>query len=85
MYSNSFFSFYAELPENWTDTREPVQDGMTFYLKYVGSTLVEELEEGESYGDRVSKNAITTIVNMVKYFCSSPLSLFISATHVRQS
>ena len=53
---------------------------MTFYLKYVGSTLVEELEEGESYGHRVSKNAIATIVNMVQYFCSSHPSVRFSGT-----
>ncbi len=38
---------------------------MTFYVKYAGSTLVEELEDGESYGDRVCGNAVTTILNMV--------------------
>lgn len=43
-----------------------MKEGVTFYLKYLGSTLVEELEEeGVSYGDTVSPDAVKTIVNMV--------------------
>jgi hypothetical protein len=37
-------------------------------VKYLGSTLVSELEEeGQSYGDSISADAIKNIVAMVKY------------------
>jgi len=43
-----------------------VKDGVTFHLKYLGSTLVEELErDDDSYGDMISAEAIRTIVAMV--------------------
>ena len=55
-----------ELPENWGEIEERVKDGVTFHLKYLGSTLVEELErDDDSYGDTISAEAIRTIVAMV--------------------
>lgn len=38
----------AELPENWTDTRETLLEGMLFSLKYMGMTLVEQPKGEES-------------------------------------
>ena len=58
------FSF-AELSENWGEVKEPVKEGVSFYVKYLGSTLVEELDDGQSYGDAISSEAVKTIVNMV--------------------
>ena len=42
-----------------------MKEGVTFYVKYLGSTLVEELEDGQSYGDKISTKAVQTVVNMV--------------------
>ncbi|ESO87935.1 hypothetical protein LOTGIDRAFT_145948, partial [Lottia gigantea] len=55
-----------ELPEGWGENKEPVADGVTFYLKYLGSTLVEEIPEDESYGDTISLKAVQRIVNHAK-------------------
>ncbi|KAI0218515.1 Low density lipoprotein receptor adapter protein 1-A, partial [Lamellibrachia satsuma] len=56
-----------ELAENWGEIEERVKDGVTFHLKYLGSTLVEELEnDDDSYGDSISTEAIRTIVAMAK-------------------
>lgn len=58
------------MSDEWGDHkhRDKIQDGVTFSLKYLGSTLVEELEEeGTSYGDKISAVAINTIVIMVSY------------------
>ena len=59
---------FAEFSDHWGEEKEPVKEGVTFYLKYIGSTLVEELtEEGASYGDKISSRAVATIVSMVGY------------------
>lgn len=42
-----------------------MNDGLTFYLKYLGSTLVEEISEGDSYGDGISTKAIQRVIAMV--------------------
>lgn len=40
-FKKASFSF-PELSEEWTSgAKEPVQEGVTFYLKYLGSTFVE--------------------------------------------
>ena len=60
------FCFVVELPENWGEIEERVEDGVTFHLKYLGSILVEELEnDDDSYGDNISAEAIRVIVAMV--------------------
>ena len=41
---------------------------MTFYVKYLGSTLVDELEDGESYGEGTSSEAVKIIVAMVSLY-----------------
>ena len=40
-------------------------EGVGFYLKYLGSTLLDELPLGESYGEGVSTRAVQRIVDMV--------------------
>ncbi|XP_078186903.1 low density lipoprotein receptor adapter protein 1 isoform X6 [Callithrix jacchus] len=51
----------AELPENWTDTRETLLEGMLFSLKYLGMTLVEQPK-----GEELSAAAIKRIVATAK-------------------
>ncbi|XP_078279305.1 low density lipoprotein receptor adapter protein 1b isoform X2 [Rhinoraja longicauda] len=52
---------HKKLPENWTDTRETLQEGMIFNLKYLGMTLVEEPK-----GEDMSSVAVRRIVTMAK-------------------
>lgn len=64
-----FFSCFAtEIPEGWGENREPVAEGVTFFLKYIGSTLVEEIENDETYGDGISAKAVHNIILMVSHF-----------------
>ncbi|NXE50097.1 ARH protein, partial [Casuarius casuarius] len=50
-----------ELPENWTDTRETLLEGMLFRLKYMGMTLVEQPK-----GEELSAAAVKRIVATAK-------------------
>ncbi|KAM9571036.1 low density lipoprotein receptor adapter protein 1-B-like isoform 2-T2 [Salvelinus alpinus] len=50
-----------ELPENWTDTRETLLEGMVFQLKYLGVTLVEQPK-----GEELSAAAVKRIVATAK-------------------
>ncbi|KAK3508135.1 hypothetical protein QTP70_015334 [Hemibagrus guttatus] len=54
-------TFFPELPENWTDTRETLVDGMTFNLRHMGMTLVDQPK-----GEDVSAAAIKRIVATAK-------------------
>ncbi|XP_043573579.1 low density lipoprotein receptor adapter protein 1b [Chiloscyllium plagiosum] len=54
-------SKHKKLPENWTDTRESLQEGMIFNLKYLGMTLVEQPK-----GEEMSSAAVRRIVAMAK-------------------
>jgi len=56
-----------ELADKWDhEDKDKVNDGVTFLVKYLGSTLVTELdEEGQSYGDQISAEAVHTVVSMV--------------------
>ena len=56
----------TEIPEGWGENEEPVAEGVTFYLKYIGSCLVEEIQSDETYGDGISSKAVRTIIAMVK-------------------
>ncbi|XP_041089824.1 low density lipoprotein receptor adapter protein 1b [Polyodon spathula] len=51
----------AELPENWSDTRETLLEGMAFNLKYLGMTLVEQPK-----GEELSAAAVKRIVATAK-------------------
>ncbi|KAF5896604.1 low density lipoprotein receptor adapter protein 1 isoform X2, partial [Clarias magur] len=48
-----------ELPENWTDTRETLLEGMVFQLKYLGVTLVEQ-PKGEELSAAAVKRVVAT-------------------------
>ncbi|XP_043111864.1 low density lipoprotein receptor adapter protein 1b isoform X1 [Puntigrus tetrazona] len=52
---------HKKLPENWTDTRETLLEGMVFQLKYLGMTLVEEPK-----GEELSAAAVKRIVSTAK-------------------
>lgn len=49
-----------ELPENWTDTRETLLEGMVFQLKYLGVTLVEQ-PKGEELSAAAVKRIVATV------------------------
>jgi hypothetical protein len=49
-----------ELSEDWLCNEEPVCDGITFFVKYLGSVLVEA-----SSGEEVTAEAIKNIITMV--------------------
>lgn len=50
----------AELPENWTDTRETLLEGMVFQLKYLGVTMVEQ-PKGEELSAAAVKRIVATV------------------------
>ncbi|XP_063275004.1 low density lipoprotein receptor adapter protein 1 isoform X2 [Prinia subflava] len=52
---------HKKLPENWTDTRETLLEGMQFSLKYLGMTLVEQPK-----GEELSAAAVKRIVATAK-------------------
>jgi hypothetical protein len=56
-----------ELPDSWNAEQSPVKDGVTFNAKYLGSILVEELEdEAQSYGHSICAEAVKSIHTMVR-------------------
>ncbi|KAH3728024.1 low density lipoprotein receptor adapter protein 1-A-like [Dreissena polymorpha] len=57
---------HSKLGEGWDENSEAVTEGVGFYLKYLGSTLLDELPLGESYGEGVSTRAVQRIVEMAK-------------------
>lgn len=53
---------HKKLPEEWDDSiKEPVLDGITFYVKYLGSTLVDEPNDQQTTAD-----AIKAVISMAK-------------------
>uniref|UniRef100_G3NWU5 Low density lipoprotein receptor adaptor protein 1b n=1 Tax=Gasterosteus aculeatus aculeatus TaxID=481459 RepID=G3NWU5_GASAC len=54
-------SRHRKLPENWTDTRETLLEGMVFQLKYLGVTMVEQPK-----GEELSAAAVKRIVATAK-------------------
>uniref|UniRef100_A0A8C2WJU5 Low density lipoprotein receptor adaptor protein 1b n=1 Tax=Cyclopterus lumpus TaxID=8103 RepID=A0A8C2WJU5_CYCLU len=52
---------HKKLPENWTDTRETLLEGMVFQLKYLGVTMVEQPK-----GEELSAAAVKRIVATAK-------------------
>ncbi|XP_052087433.1 low density lipoprotein receptor adapter protein 1-B-like [Mytilus californianus] len=57
---------HEKLGEGWSENKEAVTDGLTFHLKYIGSTLIEEAADGQSYRDGQSEKAVNNIVAMAK-------------------
>ncbi|CAG2112175.1 unnamed protein product [Medioppia subpectinata] len=54
-------SKHKKLPEDWTDCKAPVIEGITFYCKYLGSTAIEEPSS-----DVLTAEAIKRIIQMAK-------------------
>ncbi|XP_028652208.2 low density lipoprotein receptor adapter protein 1 isoform X1 [Erpetoichthys calabaricus] len=52
---------HEKLPENWTDTKETLLEGMVFNVKYLGMTLVEQPK-----GEEMASAAIRRIVSTAK-------------------
>lgn len=50
----------VELPENWTDTRETILEGMTFNLRHLGMTLVDQ-PKGEDLSAAAVKRIVATV------------------------
>lgn len=59
-------SRHEKLGEGWNENKEAVKDGITFHMKYLGSTLVEEEEDSHSYGDGVITKALQSVIAMAK-------------------
>ncbi|XP_048387368.1 low density lipoprotein receptor adapter protein 1-B-like isoform X3 [Stegostoma tigrinum] len=52
---------HQKLPENWTDTKESLQEGMVFHLKYLGVTVVDQPK-----GEGMAAAAIRRIITVAK-------------------
>ncbi len=52
---------FPELSEDWSCLREPVIDGVPFYAKYLGSSIVQKPS-----GEEATADAIKTIIAMVR-------------------
>ncbi|XP_039536465.1 low density lipoprotein receptor adapter protein 1a isoform X2 [Pimephales promelas] len=50
---------HQKLPENWTDTRETLLEGMTFNLRHLGMTLVDQ-PKGEDLSAAAVKRIVAT-------------------------
>ncbi|KAM6959546.1 low density lipoprotein receptor adapter protein 1a [Aplochiton taeniatus] len=50
---------HKKLPENWTDTRETILEGMTFNLRHLGMTLVDQ-PKGEDLSAAAVKRIVAT-------------------------
>ncbi|KAL3044312.1 hypothetical protein OYC64_004041 [Pagothenia borchgrevinki] len=58
---------HRKLPENWTDTRETIVEGMTFNLRHLGMTLVDQPK-----GEELSVAAVKRIVATAKAMGKKP-------------
>ena len=56
----------TEIKDRYNE-KGPLREGIKFYVDYLGSTLVDELEEGQSYGNKISAKAVKTIHDMVSW------------------
>ncbi|KAK9527204.1 hypothetical protein VZT92_013895 [Zoarces viviparus] len=61
---------HRKLPENWTDTRETIVEGMTFNLRHLGMTLVDQPK-----GEDLSAAAVKRIVATAKAGGKKPLKV----------
>ncbi|KAF7665785.1 hypothetical protein LDENG_00133630 [Lucifuga dentata] len=60
-------SKHEKLPENWTDTKETLLEGMVFNLKYLGMTLVGQ-PKGEDMASAAIRRIVTTARASAKKF-----------------
>uniref|UniRef100_A0A1A8HLC2 Low density lipoprotein receptor adaptor protein 1b n=1 Tax=Nothobranchius korthausae TaxID=1143690 RepID=A0A1A8HLC2_9TELE len=66
---------HKKLPENWTDTRETLLEGMVFHLKYLGVTMVEQPK-----GEELSAAAVKRIVATSKASGKKPQKVTLSVS-----
>uniref|UniRef100_A0A9J8A8X3 Low density lipoprotein receptor adaptor protein 1a n=2 Tax=Cyprinus carpio TaxID=7962 RepID=A0A9J8A8X3_CYPCA len=63
---------HQKLPENWTDTRETLLEGMTFNLRHLGMTLVDQPKGEELSAAAVKRIVATTAVSApYPYLCKT--------------
>ncbi|XP_031437392.1 low density lipoprotein receptor adapter protein 1 isoform X2 [Clupea harengus] len=60
-------SKHEKLPENWTDTKETLLEGMVFNVKYLGMTLVGQ-PKGEDMATAAIRRIVTTARASAKKF-----------------
>lgn len=70
----------TELSEEWATLREPVVEGVTFYCKYLGSTLVDDPK-----GEAATAEAIKRIIHTAKQVARKPerVALHVSLKGIR--
>lgn len=76
-----FIFFKIEIKDRQTQEKDAVRQGVKFYVDYIGSTLVQELDEGLSYGDKISAKAVRAIHDMV-WSCFYLLSFNLCEIHM---
>uniref|UniRef100_A0A673MYZ9 PID domain-containing protein n=1 Tax=Sinocyclocheilus rhinocerous TaxID=307959 RepID=A0A673MYZ9_9TELE len=77
-------SKHEKLPENWTDTKETLLEGMVFNVKYLGMTLVSQ-PKGEDMAAAAIRRIVATARASAKKFRKvtltvSPKGIIISDT-----
>ncbi|XP_063758933.1 low density lipoprotein receptor adapter protein 1 isoform X1 [Eleginops maclovinus] len=60
-------SKHEKLPENWTDTKETLLEGMVFNVKYLGMTMVGQ-PKGEDMASAAIRRIVTTARASAKKF-----------------
>ncbi|XP_069983248.1 numb-like protein isoform X1 [Penaeus vannamei] len=75
-------SKHKKLSEEWASIREPVVEGVTFYCKYLGSTVVDEPK-----GEASTAEAIKRIIHAAKQKGRKPerVSVHVSLQGIRMS
>ncbi|XP_045139136.1 low density lipoprotein receptor adapter protein 1-B-like isoform X2 [Portunus trituberculatus] len=73
-------SKHKKLSEEWATLREPVVEGVTFYCKYLGSTLVDDPK-----GEAATAEAIKRIIHTAKQVARKPerVALHVSLKGIR--
>lgn len=71
--------FFPELPENWTDTRETILEGMTFNLRHLGMTLVDQ-PKGEDLSAAAVKRIVATV--RTERWCHQRVAILTMTTFV---
>ncbi len=59
-----FSPLAPELAENWTDTRETLLEGMTFNIRHLGMTLVDQ-PKGEELSATAVKRIVATVSSVI--------------------
>ncbi|XP_077363221.1 low density lipoprotein receptor adapter protein 1-B-like isoform X2 [Festucalex cinctus] len=66
---------HRKLPENWTDTKEAILDGMTFRLRHLGMTLVDQPK-----GEELAAAAVKRIVATAKISGKKATKVYLKVT-----